>query len=111
MTSWVTHGGNSTQHRDLYAFYNDEGDVILSVGFINGRINYVENYTDSPIPGENYESYARGIGKPLYDPYADAVDPDDHDIEGYYEDNRDIYKDYDDAYDGFLDDEDAWSDY
>lgn len=39
------------------------------------------------------------------------VDPDDHDIEGYYEDNRDIYEDIDEAYDGFEDDEDAWDDY
>lgn len=40
-----------------------------------------------------------------------VIDPDDHDIEGYYEDNRDLYDSYDDAYDGFLDDEDAWGDY
>ena len=30
-----------------------------------------------------------------------SFDPDDHDIEAYYEDNRDEYDDYDDAYDGF----------
>ena len=40
-----------------------------------------------------------------------SFDPDDHDIEAYYEDNRDEYEDYDDAYDGFLDDEGAWDDY
>ena len=40
-----------------------------------------------------------------------AVESDDHDIEGYYEDNRDIYEDIDEAYDGFEDDEDAWEDY
>ena len=39
------------------------------------------------------------------------VDPDDHDIEGYYEDNRDIFEDIDEAYDAFEDDEDAWEDY
>lgn len=38
-------------------------------------------------------------------------DPDDHDIETYYDDYRDEYDDYDDAYDGFLDDDDAWDDY
>lgn len=38
-------------------------------------------------------------------------DPDDHDIEAYYEDNRDIFEDYDEAYDAFEDDEDAWDDY
>lgn len=40
-----------------------------------------------------------------------SFDPDDHDIEGYYEDNRDLYDSYDEAYDGFIDDRDAWSDY
>ena len=40
-----------------------------------------------------------------------SFDPDDHDIEAYYDDYRDEYDDYDDAYDGFLDDEDAWDDY
>ena len=40
-----------------------------------------------------------------------SFDPDDHDIEAYYEDNRDVYDDYDDAYEGFLNDEVVWDDY
>ena len=40
-----------------------------------------------------------------------SFDPDDHDIEAYYQDNIDEYDDYDDAYDGFLDDDSAWDDY
>ena len=40
-----------------------------------------------------------------------SFDPDDYDIESYYDDFRDEYDDYDDAYDGFLDDDDAWDDY
>ena len=40
-----------------------------------------------------------------------TFDPDDHDIEAYYDDNRDEFDDYEDAYDAFLDDEDAWDDY
>lgn len=38
-------------------------------------------------------------------------DPDDHDIDSYYEDNKDEFDDIDDAYDAFEDDEDAWDDY
>ena len=38
-------------------------------------------------------------------------DPDDHDIEAYYDDNRDEYDSYEDAYEGFLDDESSWDDY
>ena len=41
----------------------------------------------------------------------DEIDPDDHDIEAYYEDNKDIYDSYEDAWDGFEDDEDAWDEY
>ena len=40
-----------------------------------------------------------------------TIDPDDHDIEAYYQDNIDEYDDYDDAYEGFLDDDSAWDDY
>ena len=40
-----------------------------------------------------------------------TFDPDDHDIESYYQDHQDEYDDYDDAYDGFLDDDGAWDDY
>ena len=40
-----------------------------------------------------------------------SFDPDDHDIEAYYADNRDEDGDYDDAYEGFLEDEGAWDDY
>ncbi len=43
--------------------------------------------------------------------YSDPIDPDDYDIEGYYDDYRDEFDDEDDAYDGFLDDEDLWDDY
>lgn len=49
--------------------------------------------------------------KSNYNAGADPVDPDDHDIDGYYEDYKDEYDDVDDAWDGFLDDEDAWDDY
>ncbi len=43
--------------------------------------------------------------------YGDPIDPDDYDIEGYYEDYKDEFEDFDDAYDAFLDDEDAWEYY
>lgn len=39
------------------------------------------------------------------------IDPDDYDIEGYYDDYSDIYDSYEDAYEGFLEDESVWDDY
>ena len=60
--------------------------------------------TGSSSPGRRPLSRSYSSGKTSFD-------PDDHDIESYYDDYRDEYDDYDDAYDGFLDDEDAWDDY
>ena len=54
--------------------------------------------------GNSKSGRRSGLGK-------SSFDPDDHDIESYYDDNRDEYDDFDDAYDGFLDDDDAWDDY
>lgn len=86
--------------------------------YVDGR--WVPNTTPTPSmpstttgrPNGN-SSYRRPSGttsnkKPSY---ADPIDPDDYDIEGYYEDHRDEFDDIDDAYDAFLDDEDAWDDY
>lgn len=54
--------------------------------------------------------------RPHYTPYSGnhwqtEIDPDDYDIDGYYEDHKDLYDSYEDAYDGFLDDESVWDDY
>ena len=43
--------------------------------------------------------------------WEDSIDPDDYDIDAYYDDNRDVYDDWDDAWEGFMDDEEAWDDY
>ena len=40
-----------------------------------------------------------------------TVEPDDHDIEAYYEDYREEFEDEDDAWDDFEDNEDVWDDY
>ena len=40
-----------------------------------------------------------------------TVEPDDHDIEAYYEDYREEFEDEDDAWDDFEDNEEYWDDY
>ena len=44
---------------------------------------------------------------------ASGFDPDDHDIDAYYEDYKDIedFEDIDDAYDDFEDNPNYWDDY
>lgn len=39
------------------------------------------------------------------------IDPDDLDIEGYYEDYKDDFEDIDDAWDDLMDNPDLWEDY
>ena len=40
-----------------------------------------------------------------------TVEPDDHDIDTYYEDYKDEFEDEDDAWDDFEDNDDYWDDY
>ena len=85
--------------------------------YVDGR--WVPNTTPTPsrpsptVKPNGNSSYRRpsGTTSNKNPSYADPIDPDDYDIEGYYEDHRDEFDDIDDAYDAFLDDEDAWDDY
>ena len=51
------------------------------------------------------------VSKKKYTTEARTVDPDDHDIEAYYEDFKDEFEDEDDAWDDFEDNEEYWDDY
>ena len=65
-----------------------------------------------PSKSSSYSRKSRSSGTTAYNPSRGSTfDPDDYDIEAYYDDNRDEYDDYDDAYEGFLDDDSAWDDY
>ena len=82
----------------------EKGEVqIFRVHYSDGEVTDV--YDSRNLLSNPYRA-SSGYG------YSNAsFDPDDHDIEAYYEDNRDEYDDYDDAYEGFLDDEGVWDDY
>lgn len=86
--------------------YWDRGDrQIFRVHYYDGEITDV--YDSRNVTEKSPWAGSRGSGsssKPVFD-------PDDHDIEAYYQDNLDEYDDYDDAYEGFLDDEGVWDDY
>jgi len=73
-----------------------------------------EKSSESSVSGSRDAGYSSSYGKTSSKRPASAsteFDPDDHDIESYYEDYEDDYESIDDAYDGFEDDEDAWDDY
>lgn len=72
---------------------------------------YYDGIIDRVTDMRNYKN-----SRPHYTPYSGyssqaEIDPDDYDIDGYYEDYKDLYDSYEDAYDGFLDDESVWDDY
>ena len=84
--------------------YWEKGGVsYFKADYKDGKITEVVDYRTYP---DRKFSYGGSSGSSK-----SSFDPDDHDIEAYYADNRDVYDDYDDAYDGFLDDEGAWDDY
>ncbi|MCR5654434.1 MAG: hypothetical protein K6G07_02190 [Lachnospiraceae bacterium] len=58
---------------------------------------------------EKKQGRTSGSGKTYYS--TDEIDPDDYDLDGYYEDYKDEFEDYDDAYDDFLDHDEYWDDY
>lgn len=86
---------------DMY-WYRGERQIFRA-HYYDGEITAVydsRNYTGkSPWTGSSGKSSSY------------SSDPDDHDIEAYYEDNLDEYDSYEDAYEGFLEDEGAWDDY
>ena len=97
--SW---GHKEHTYGDMYWYVGDK--MIFCVHYYDGVI---EKVTDM----RNYKN-----SRPHYTPYSGyssqtEIDPDDYDIDGYYEDYKDLYDSYEDAYDGFLDDESVWDDY
>lgn len=90
---------------DMY--WSSGGRQIFSAHYMDGKITKVY---DTRTPPKTQFSWGSSYSKSSGSKYS-SFDPDDHDIEAYYEDYQDIYEDYDDAYDGFLDDEDEWDNY
>ena len=109
-------------HEYEYSEFKSSGSCWLR---IDGETMYF--WTPSPSPSAETGSKKNGSGSTAGNSRGSAkksssksskkssgnreIDPDDYDIDGYYEDNRDIYEDYEEAWEGFLDDEDAWEDY
>ena len=90
---------------DMYWYTGDR--QIFRAHYSDGEITEVWDTRSSTARSPWVSSSGRRTGRKT----TSSFDPDDHDIEAYYEDNRDEYDDYDDAYEGFLDDEGAWDDY
>ena len=88
-----------------HMYWDKGGRQIFAAYYSDNEIKEVWDTRD--YTGKPYRKYSGSSGKSS----SSSFDPDDHDIEAYYDDNRDEYDDYDDAYEGFMDDDSAWDDY
>ena len=96
-------GCTSMRMGDLYCAYHNNKN--------NRKSSRKSSSSGSYSSGSHKSSIGSSTRKKSSGSSKSSFDPDDHDIESYYDDYRDEYDDYDDAYDGFCDDEDAWDDY
>ena len=105
--SW---GHKEHTYGDMYWYRGDK--MIFSAHYSDGEITSVSDIRNaagkSPWTG-SLKSSRTGSSGSSANHY--SSDPDDHDIEAYFEDHRDEYEDYDEAYEAFLDDDGAWDDY
>ncbi len=103
--SW---SGKKHTYGDMY--WDKNGVQIFKAHYLDHEITEVWDTRNSK--GSYHKRYSTGSSTSGSKKQSSlSGDPDDHDIEAYYEDNWDEYVDYEDAYDGFMDDEDAWDDY
>ena len=92
-----------------------EGNVIFEAYYSNDTITAVEDKRSASVK-RRYFGYNSGSGSSKNsgassgsgsgrESWEDPVDPDDYNLDGFYEDYEDEFDDIDDAYDAFLDDE------
>ena len=102
---------NHTTHTTDYYYWYKNNELVYAVTVYDGVVTRASDYrsTDwekAKQEAQKAEAKARATMKQNV-----SFDPDDYDIEGYYEDNRDLFDNYEDAYDAFLDDPDEWDQY
>ena len=109
-TKTTTETGSWAHAKHTYGeMYWYQGDrMIFKAHYLDGEITDVSDVRNSTAKSPWVSSRRAGSSSSSS---KSSFDPDDHDIEAYYQDNRDEYDDYDDAYEGFLDDEGVWDDY
>lgn len=113
------------RHSEYYAHYNTEcingeiysasmyywysgNDCIFSARCVRGSVWSVWDNRDRTVKNNIVEPYS---GNKTKKENTTEFDPDDHDIDMYYEDYKDEFEDEDDAWDDFEDNDEYWDDY
>ena len=92
----------------MYYWYQG-GDCIYSARCVKGKVYNITDNRDHHLKN-NMPNHSTTKSKKK-EQKTTEFDPDDHDIEQYYEDYKDEFEDIDDAYDDFEDNPEYWDDY
>ena len=101
-------------HASMY-YWNVGNDCIYSARCVDGSVYNVWDNRDRHVKNNTTRiiNESKNKSKKNKKESTTEFDPDDHDIEMYYEDYKDIegFEDIDDAYDDFEDNPEYWDDY
>ena len=105
-------------HASMYYWYSG-GNCIYSARCLQGKVSDVKDnrdleYTNGVMDhsgSTSTNSSSSSSKKKKNQESTTEFDPDDHDIEQYYEDYKEDFEDFDDAYDDFEDNPEYWDDY
>ena len=94
----------------MYYWYQG-GDCIYSARCVNGKVYNITDNRDHHLKNNKPNHTTTKSKSKKKEQKTTEFDPDDHDIEQYYEDYKDEFEDIDDAYDDFEDNPEYWDDY
>ena len=105
-------------HASMYYWYSG-GNCIYSARCLQGKVSDVKDnrnleYSNGVMDhsgSATSNSSSSSSKKKKNQESTTEFDPDDHDIEQYYEDYKEDFEDFDDAYDDFEDNPEYWDDY
>ena len=97
-------------HASMYYWYSGS-ECIFSARCVQSRVYNVWDNRDRHITNNIVDQSSSSTKKKKKQESTTEFNPEDHDIEQYYEDYKDEFEDEDDAWDDFEDNEEYWDDY
>ena len=99
-------------HASMY-YWNSGNETIFSARCVNGKVYNISDNRDRHVKNNKNVNPAKSSKSTTKKKETTEFDPDDHDIDLYYEDYKDEegFDDIDDAYDDFEDHPEYWDDY
>ena len=106
----VQHIKGEIYHASMY-YWNSGSECIYSARCVDGKVYNIWDNRDRHVKNNIVDHTGSSYKKKKKQESTTEFDPDDHDIEQYYEDYKEEFEDIDDAYDDFEDNPEYWDDY